>query len=55
LLPYEFDRFKSDQAEERNPNQLWILKPFNMACGKGIKVIGKKSIIKNKQNTLISQ
>jgi len=41
--------------EEKDPKQLFIVKPSNQACGRGIKVINKKTKIKNKNNTVISK
>jgi len=41
--------------EEKNSKQLWIVKPSNSACGRGIKIIGKKSNLKNKNNIIISR
>lgn len=55
ILPQDYTRFKLDQKEEPNPKQLWIVKPTNEACGRGIKVIQGKQYVKNKENHLISR
>lgn len=55
ILPADYGRFTCDQSEERDFKQLWIVKPCNMACGKGIKVVDKNSQVKNKNNTIISR
>jgi len=41
--------------EEKDPKQLFIVKPSNQACGRGIKVINRKTKLKNKNNTIISK
>jgi tubulin polyglutamylase TTLL4 len=33
-----------------NFKDMYILKPSNMSCGRGIKIIGKQDTIKNKKN-----
>lgn len=55
LLPGDYSRFRLDQAEELNSKQLWILKPSNSSCGRGIKVVGNKNIVKNRNNAIISK
>jgi hypothetical protein len=32
---------------------LFIMKPTNMNCGKGIRVVGKKDKVKNRKNFII--
>jgi len=54
IFPADYNRFKIDQLEEKDPKQLWIVKPTNQACGRGIRIITKKHNLKNKQNLIVS-
>lgn len=38
-----------------NYKDLYILKPTNLNCGKGIRVVGKKEKIKNKANYILQK
>ena len=40
IFPYDFDRFEMIR-EGADKNTLWIMKPTNSACGRGIKMINK--------------
>jgi len=42
LLPEEYDRFM-DERELENENLLYILKPAASSCGRGIRIIGKRT------------
>jgi tubulin polyglutamylase TTLL4 len=44
VLPEEFRKFSL--SKEENPRDLWIMKPANSACGKGIKLLNKGSNLK---------
>lgn len=46
-----FQKLKEDSAS----NHLWIMKPVNQACGRGIKMISKKSKITKKKNYLVCE
>lgn len=54
LLSSDFQRFTAlkDSSEGK---ALWIMKPCASACGRGIKLISKKTKIKKKVNYLISE
>lgn len=54
IFPQDYNRFKIDQLEEKDPKQMQIVKPSNQACGRGIKIITKKHNLKNKQNLIVS-
>lgn len=54
LFPSDFDRFEI--AQDNAPkDQLWIMKPTNQACGRGIKMVGKDTKVKGKKDTLVSE
>jgi tubulin polyglutamylase TTLL4 len=40
--------------ETAEKNKLWIMKPTNQACGRGIKMVTKDSTVKNKKDILVS-
>ena len=40
LFPTDFERFEIVR-ENSDKNQLWIMKPSNAACGRGIRMITK--------------
>lgn len=46
ILPEDFSLFENDR--ENNPNNLWILKPSNSSCGRGIKVIDNNHKVLNR-------
>jgi tubulin polyglutamylase TTLL4 len=54
LFPEDYDRFCEEREEEEN-NILYILKPVASSCGRGIKVIGKKTKIVRKEGYLASK
>jgi glutathionylspermidine synthase len=47
LFPEDYKKFQADREIE-NKNALYILKPAASCCGKGIKIIGKKTPIYKK-------
>ncbi len=51
ILPGEIDTFRRRAAV--NPDQLWILKPSNASCGKGIRVITSKSKINRERDYVV--
>lgn len=53
LFPEDYNRFLTDRENEENC--LYILKPSNSSCGRGIKVIGKKTRVNKKDGYLISK
>lgn len=53
LFPNDYDRFEM-LRENADKGMLWILKPTNAACGRGIKMVGKDTKIKNKKDILVS-
>ncbi|CAG9331493.1 unnamed protein product [Blepharisma stoltei] len=53
ILPDDCRKLNKDREE--NPKDLWILKPANSACGKGIKILTKDTEIKKKQGVIISK
>lgn len=54
LFPEDFNRFLQDREVEES-NVLYILKPVASSCGRGIKVIGKKTKINRKDGYLASK
>lgn len=54
VLPEEYDQFHRDKEAE-DPEQLYILKPSASSCGRGIKVVNKKSIISKKDGFIASK
>lgn len=53
LFPSDFDRFEIAR-EVAEKGKLWIMKPANQACGRGIKMLKKDTPIKNKKDMLVS-
>jgi tubulin polyglutamylase TTLL4 len=54
VLPEEYDLYMKDK--ETDPaDQLYILKPSASSCGRGIKVIGQKSLISKKEGYICSK
>lgn len=54
IFPNDFDRFEMIR-ENADKGMLWILKPTNSACGRGIKMVGKDTKIKSKKDYLVSE
>lgn len=54
IFPSDFDRFEIIR-EGADKDHLWIMKPSNAACGRGIKMITKDTKIKNKKDFLVSE
>jgi tubulin polyglutamylase TTLL4 len=54
LFPEDYNRFISDREAEEY-NVLYILKPVASSCGRGIKVIGKKTKINRRDGYLASK
>lgn len=54
LFPEDYNRFLIERENESN-NCLYILKPVASSCGRGIKVIGKKTKINKKEGYLASK
>ena len=42
ILPEDYRRFIADR-EDAEKQKLWILKPANSSCGRGIKIVTKKT------------
>ena len=42
ILPEDLRRFQKER-EDTEENRLWILKPANSACGRGIKILTKNT------------
>src|ERR1700733_2451402 len=53
VFPEDYNRFLIDRENEENC--LYILKPSNSSCGRGIKVIGKKTRVNKRENYLVSK
>ena len=41
--------------ENAEKGSLWIMKPSNAACGRGIKMVGRDTKIKNRKDYLVSE
>lgn len=54
LLSNEFKRFNLIRQNSDN-KALWIMKPVNSACGRGVKVIDKKTKLEFKKDYLVSE
>ena len=54
VFPFDYDRFEMIR-ENADKNSLWIYKPSNSACGRGIKMIKKDTPVKNKKDALVSE
>ena len=54
LLNSDYNRFNTAK-ESADGKSLWIMKPCASACGRGIRVIGKRTKIKRKTNYLVSE
>lgn len=55
ILPIDHYKFVNDQNNSTIPGQLWIYKPSNQGCGKGIKILNKQSKVKDDNNFVISE
>ena len=42
IIPEDFRRFQVDR-EDAEKHKLWIAKPANSSCGRGIKILTKKT------------
>ncbi|GAB5359909.1 hypothetical protein AAMO2058_000582600 [Amorphochlora amoebiformis] len=51
LMPSEYSLF--ERRAERQSDQMWILKPTNLSCGKGIKVITKPSEVDSDRQCVV--
>jgi len=54
ILQEDYKRFQKER-ENTEKMKLWILKPANSSCGRGIKVINKTSHVARKSGTVICQ
>lgn len=54
LMNCDFNRFSIIKENSEN-KALWIMKPCASACGRGIKLINKRSKLKKKTNYLVSE
>lgn len=54
ILSDDYARFQTDK-DAADPTALWILKPSASSCGRGIKVISKKSKVKKKSGYIVSK
>jgi tubulin polyglutamylase TTLL4 len=54
LFPEDYNEFQEDRENEEN-NVLYILKPVASSCGRGIKVIGKRTKILRLEGYLASK
>jgi len=54
LFPEDYDRFMSDK-EVADSGALWILKPAASSCGRGIRVISRKTKLKRKKGYIVSK
>lgn len=53
IFPADFDRFELAR-ETADKHKLWIMKPTNQACGRGIKMVTRDTKVKNKRDILVS-
>lgn len=54
IFPEDYELFEEEREAEEN-NVLYILKPVASSCGRGIKVIGKRTKILKKEGYLASK
>jgi tubulin polyglutamylase TTLL4 len=54
VFPEDYKRFLNDR-ETNNYKDMFILKPTNSSCGRGIKVIGKKDPVSKRSGYLVSK
>ena len=48
VLPEDYKRFQADREGDSGKG-LWILKPSALSCGRGIKIVSKKSNVSKKK------
>jgi hypothetical protein len=48
VFPEDFKRFIADKEAADERTAIWIMKPSSLSCGRGIKLINKKSIVKKR-------
>ena len=46
ILPYQYDEFQSEYGKQGD-NALWLIKPMNSCCGKGIRLVKPNTITKD--------
>jgi tubulin polyglutamylase TTLL4 len=54
ILPEDYRRFKKER-EDTETTKLWILKPANSSCGRGIKILTKTSHIPKRGNQVVCE
>ena len=54
IFPNDYDRFEMIR-ENADKGMLWILKPTNAACGRGIKMVSKETKLKSRKDYLVSE
>lgn len=54
ILPADLDKFERAK-EEADRKHLWIMKPVASACGRGVKMLSKKSKLHRKRNYLVCE
>ena len=54
IFPEDSDKFENDREAE-DPGVLYILKPVAASCGRGIKVIGKRTLVPRKDGYLAAK
>lgn len=54
ILPTDHYKFQMDQGAS-SKEQLWIFKPSNQGCGRGIKIINNQTKLRNEENHIISE
>ena len=54
ILPEQYDEFQAEREQCDNA-QLYILKPSASSCGRGIKIISKRSLISKKEGFIASR
>ena len=55
IFPEDYKRFIADREATDQNKALWILKPSASSCGKGIKLLTKKSQVQEKSGVIISK
>jgi tubulin polyglutamylase TTLL4 len=55
VLPEENGKFQMERDQGDPKKGLWILKPSASSCGRGIKIIGRKTIINDRTNYVASR
>lgn len=54
ILPEDYRRFQKERDDTENA-KLWILKPANSSCGRGIKILTKSTHIPRKGNQVVCE